>query len=136
MWIGYVTSTYADYDRLHFAPAEVQKRGFELQLEMATKVRLPLFLHSRAAHKDFVAILKPYLDELRPTKGHVDAGSPGSVGVVHSFTGTAEELHELIDLGLYIGVNGCSLKTQENLDVVKQIPLHRILLETGMYTYF
>lgn len=126
--------SYTDYDRLHFAPAEVQKRCFDLQLRMSTKVRLPLFLHSRAAHKDFVDILKPYLSTLRPSEDQVDEKSPGSVGVVHSFTGNAEELHELLRLGLYIGVNGCSLKTQENLDVVKQIPLHRILLETGMHS--
>lgn len=132
MWTRYVPQTYADYDRLHFASAETQKRCFDLQLQMATKVRLPLFLHSRAAHKDFVDILRPYLNSLRPPEIQTDKSSPGSVGVVHSFTGTAEELHELLDLGLYIGVNGCSLKTQENLDVVKQIPLHRILLETGM----
>ncbi|CCU99374.1 unnamed protein product [Malassezia sympodialis ATCC 42132] len=127
-----IVATYADYDRLHFASAETQKRCFDLQLQMATKVRLPLFLHSRAAHKDFVDILRPYLNSLRPPEIQTDKSSPGSVGVVHSFTGTAEELHELLDLGLYIGVNGCSLKTQENLDVVKRIPLHRILLETGM----
>lgn len=54
---------------------------------------------------------------------------------MHSFTGTAEELKELLDLGLYIGVNGCSLKMQENLEVVKQIPLHRIMLETGVWNY-
>jgi TatD DNase family protein len=51
-------------------------------------------------------------------------------GVVHSFTGTAAEMRELMDLGLYIGVNGCSFKTAENCAVVGQIELSRLMLET------
>ena len=49
---------------------------------------------------------------------------------MHSFTGDEEELKEIIDLDLYVGINGCSMKTQENCDIVKKIPLDRIMLET------
>ena len=53
-----------------------------------------------------------------------------TTGVVHSFTGDLEELNQLLEMGLYIGVNGCSLKTEENLEMVKKIPLDRLMLET------
>ncbi|PQE09645.1 deoxyribonuclease Tat-D protein [Rutstroemia sp. NJR-2017a WRK4] len=107
-----------DYDRLTLCPKDAQLEYFEKQLDIATRLHLPLFLHSRAAHEDFVRILKARLGEL-PRKG-----------VVHSFTGTKEEMLELVELGFDIGVNGCSLKTEENLEVVKAIPLERIQLET------
>lgn len=86
------------------------------------KPQLPLFLHSRAAHADFVGLLK---EKFGPRLEKLERG-----GVVHSFTGTAEEMRELMDLGLYIGTNGCSFKTVENCDVVKEIKLDRLMLET------
>lgn len=113
-----------DYDRLHYCSKEVQLHSFSAQLALAASLtpQLPLFLHSRAAHADFVRLLKkafgPRLERLE--KG----------GVVHSFTGTADEMRELMDLGLYIGINGCSFKTAENCDVVKEIELSRLMLET------
>ena len=107
-----------DYDRLHFAEKEPQLKYFEAQLDIAVKVQLPLFLHSRAAGEDFERLLSARLSSL-PKKG-----------LVHSFTGTMEEMESLVALGLDIGVNGCSMKTEENLDVVKAIPLERLQIET------
>jgi TatD DNase family protein len=107
-----------DYDRLFMTPKDQQLKYFEAQLDVATDFQLPLFLHMRAAAEDFERLLKPRLAKL-----------PKS-GVVHSFTGSLEEMRSLVDLGLHIGVNGCSLKTEENLSVVKEIPLDRLHVET------
>ncbi|KAF2157466.1 putative hydrolase [Myriangium duriaei CBS 260.36] len=107
-----------DYDRLQLCKKETQLEFFEKQLDLAVELDLPLFLHSRAAHTDFEAILRKYLPRL-PRRG-----------CVHSFTGTEEEMRALVDMGFDIGVNGCSLKTEENLAVVRVIPLERLQLET------
>lgn len=107
-----------DYDRLFLSAKESQLKYFEAQLDLAVEIQLPLFLHSRAASEDFEKLLAPRLPKL-PKRG-----------LVHSFTGTLEEMQRMVDLGLDIGVNGCSLKTEENLEVVKTIPLDRIQIET------
>ncbi|KAL8396986.1 hypothetical protein RB594_003905 [Gaeumannomyces avenae] len=136
-----------DYDRLHFCPKSLQRHSFAAQLELVASLAsptssspddddnddggggppqplaLPLFLHSRAAHRDFVSALTAAFG---PRLERLPRG-----GVVHSFTGTAEEARELTaDLGLYLGVNGCSFKTAENCDVVRDLPLDRLMIET------
>lgn len=110
-----------DYDRLHFCSEELQKLGFERQLDLAAKYKLPLFLHNRNTHGDFARIMASRGAQLAMCGG----------GVVHSFDGSEEELLELLDIdGLYIGINGCSLKTEENCRVASLVPVERLLLET------
>ena len=92
-----------DYDRTHFASAIVQRKHFRgcgratrrfrvdgvltgSQLALAKKYHLPLFLHSRAAHKDFVQILR---EEGFGEDGGRAVGGRG--GVVHSFTGSSQD---------------------------------------------
>ena len=113
-----------DFDRLHYCSREIQLHSFEAQLDLAASLapQLPLFLHSRAAHTDFVRLLRARFGERLE---RLERG-----GVVHSFTGTAEEARELTDLGLYVGINGCSFKTAENCEVVRAIDLGHIMIET------
>jgi TatD DNase family protein len=109
-----------DYDRLEFCPKEVQLRYFALQLQgLAKPTGLPLFLHNRNVGTDLYDLLQ----------AHRDCWTAG--GVVHSFDDSLDLANQFIsNLGLYIGLNGCSLRTQQNLEVAKSLPLERILLET------
>ncbi|CAN0847592.1 Deoxyribonuclease TATDN1 [Linum grandiflorum] len=80
-----------DYDRLQFCSAEVQKKYFEKQFELAHTTKLPMFLHMRAAAEDFCQIMESNKYKL--------------VSVLSSsFTGSAEESNKLLSFkNMYIG---------------------------------
>lgn len=107
-----------DYDRLHYCDKDTQLLYFAKQLDLAIELEMPLFLHSRAAASDFESLLKERLDKL-PQRG-----------LVHSFTGTLEEMRNIVNMGFDVGINGCSMKTEENIAVVKKLPLERLQIET------
>ncbi|GLV40623.1 uncharacterized protein CBL_04426 [Carabus blaptoides fortunei] len=104
-----------DYDSLQFCAKDLQKKYFEKQLSLSKDHNLPVFLHCRNAAEDLQEILQNYA---------------GLRGVVHSFDGSVQEAAKFLSMGYYIGLNGCSLKTAENLATIKSIPQDRILLET------
>jgi len=106
-----------DYDRLEFCPADIQQQYLKRQLQIvALPTGLPLFLHNRSVGSDLYNIL-------------LDLGWKNG-GVVHSFDDELELATKFIELGLFIGLNGCSLRTDESLENAKNLPLDRLLLET------
>ena len=108
-----------DYFR-NFSPPEEQRDAFRRQLGLAAETGLPVFLHQRDAHDDFLKILEQAMGKV-------------SRAVAHCFTGGAEELGVYLDLGLYIGITGwvCDERRGGNLkNIVGKIPLDRLMIET------
>jgi TatD DNase family protein len=103
-----------------FSPREDQRAAFNRQLDIAEETGLPVFLHQRDAHEEFVAILEPRLPKL-------------SRAVAHCFTGDEAALRKYIDLDLYVGITGwiCDERRGAHLkDIVSLIPADRLMIET------
>ncbi|WP_108471900.1 TatD family hydrolase [Rhodanobacter thiooxydans] len=114
-----VGETGLDYNR-NYSPREVQLRVFERQLQIAADLQMPLFLHQRDAHADFVALLRRYRDRV-----------PGAA--VHCFTDTGEALRDYLALDCHIGITGwiCDERRGTHLrELVRTIPANRLMLET------
>ena len=114
-----------DYARLQFCPKDIQQIGLKAQLEVAIETKLPLYLHNRESGEDLYSILLDYKERLTFDNNYL-----GIRGIVHSFDESIEIANQFLSSGLFIGINGCSLKTSENLDTVKDLPLESIILET------
>jgi len=108
-----------DYFR-NFSPREAQLRAFAGQLEIAAELQLPVFLHQRDAHADFIAVLRDFLPRLK------DA-------VAHCFTGQENELEDCLSLGVAVGITGwiCDERRGRHLlPLMARIPANRLMIET------
>ena len=102
------------------SPRDAQRHAFRQQLEIAADARLPVFLHQRDAHDEFVELLRPARRRL-------------CGGVAHCFTGTASMARDYLDLDLHIGVTGWLCDERRGgdlLDAVRYVPLDRVMIET------
>ncbi|XP_022911823.1 3'-5' ssDNA/RNA exonuclease TatD [Onthophagus taurus] len=110
-----------DYNR-NFSEPDEQKFVFRKQIELACKLKKPLFVHERDAHDDLLKILNDYKSDLPAV-------------LVHCFTGTVEQALNYLDRGYYIGLTGYLCKDKSDTGVRKLlvdglIPLDRLLVET------
>ena len=97
---------------------ERQQALFEAQLQIAADIELPVLLHVRRAHAPVIAALKRY--QLR------------RAGIIHAFSGSAEEAREYIRLGFKLGLGGAATWPQAKRmhRVIAQLPAHSLVLET------
>lgn len=97
---------------------EEQKFAFIKQIEIANKLNKPIVVHSREAMGDTIDVLRNH--------------TPNKPSLMHCFNGSLESAEILMKLGFSFSFGG--LVTFKNaksvVEVVKNLPLDRILLET------
>lgn len=96
-----------------------QELIFVKHMELANEVKKPLVIHCREAFPDLIQILNPQSSILNPIPG-----------VLHFFTGTTTDAKQLLDMGFYFTFGGLITYNKSFDEVIKFIPLDKILLET------
>jgi len=101
----------------NYSKVQNQKFLFRTLINLAKDLNLPLVIHTRAAHRDTLEILKKAM----PVKA-----------VVHCFSGDDIFLKDFLSLGFLVSFT-CNItyKKADNLrNLLKRVPLDRLLLET------
>ncbi len=95
-----------------------QQQSFEVHIQAANDLNLPLIIHTREAKQQTLSLLQ----------GH----ARDNIGILHCFTEDWDMAKQAIDMGFYISISGIvTFKQAKNVrDVAKQIPLDRLLVET------
>ncbi len=103
-------------DYYYDIPRELQKDLFARQLIMANELDMPVVIHDREAHGDTMELLRKY----HPS------------GIMHCYSGSVEMAREVVRLGMYIGIGGVVTfkNARKTVEVVSEMPLERIVLET------
>jgi TatD DNase family protein len=97
--------------------ADAQRTYFDGQLRLAREFDLPVIVHARRAVDAVIAAIRAV---------------GGLRGVVHSFSGSAEQAAQLHKLGFLLGIGGPVTYERANRlrGIVATMPLEQLLLET------
>ncbi|QLB39968.1 TatD family hydrolase [Mannheimia pernigra] len=113
-----IGETGLDY---HYTPETktLQQSLFVQQIEIANKLNKPLIIHTRSAREDTMNMLE-------------QNGAEKCGGVLHCFTEDWTMAKRALEIGFYISISGIiTFRNAEELrDVVRKIPLDRLLIET------
>ncbi len=119
--IAYIKQDYPQYENI--TEEEVknkQKEVFIKQIELASKMNLPIVVHSRDATADTLEIIKSNINLLK------------NKGLIHCFSGSVEVAKEYFKMGFYISVGGSiTFKNARCIpDVIRECGIDNVMLET------
>ncbi len=119
-YVDYVGEIGLDYSSEGIATRAVQNKVFDEVLSSLGDRQRFITLHSRGAESEILARLKAHRIE------HA---------VFHWFTGSAENLDEIVAAGHLISINGAMLRSPKGISLVRRVPREAILVETdGPFT--
>ena len=98
---------------------EIQHSCFCQQVQLASKLDLPIAIHDREAHEDIWRILEK-------------VGVPKRGGIFHCFSGDVAFAKKVIAAGFYISIPGIVTFRKSGFlrEVVQEIPLEKLVIET------
>ncbi len=102
------------------SPRETQREVFVNQMQIARQARKPIVIHTRDAWEDTIELLETHW-------------SPGALaGIMHCFSGDAEQARESLDLGFWVSFAGVvTFRRAEQLrEAAAAVPIDRLLVET------
>lgn len=109
-----------DYFRLQDNDQKLKQiNSFEAQIELAYEIKKPLMIHCRNAFSDLISILSLQKNKLN-----------NPPGIIHFFSGSKEEAKKLLNMGFYFTFGGIITFNQSYDDIIKFLPLDKILSET------
>jgi len=102
-----------------FSPRDVQREVFAAQLDLAAEARLPIVIHTREAWEDTLDLVRA-------------AGRVPVRGIMHCFTGNAEQARQALELGFHLAFGGVITfpKAEEVREAARLTPPDRLLVET------
>tara|TARA_Y100000590_G_scaffold346906_1_gene397346 strand:+ start:2995 stop:3765 length:771 start_codon:yes stop_codon:yes gene_type:complete len=99
----------------NFSEPKKQKKVYQEQLEMANSLALPAIVHCRNSDDDILDGIK---------------NSASTLGVIHCFASTIDFAKKILDTGFIISFTGLITFVEELEQVVKEVPIEKIMLET------
>ncbi|MDR3234306.1 MAG: TatD family hydrolase [Planctomycetaceae bacterium] len=116
------------------APIKTQIEFLYRHLALSRKIQKPVLVHCRDAWDDLLPVIRTIKNLTVQNTAAKDTAARLCIGVIHAFSGTAEQALECIEHGWMISFAGSltyrNAKFAPLWEAAKQIPLDRLLIET------
>ncbi len=115
----YIGEVGLDFSKEYIQSKELQIKIFNEIIKLCEQYNEKVVsIHSLKSTSTIIEILKTYKRQR------------GNKYIFHWFTGSMSQLEKAIELGCYFSINPRMLRSKSGMEVIKRVPIDRVLLET------